>query len=91
MAKKLSMDAAIWRSKLGIPLYAEEKKYDVRVWGGGSVYMLRPQSDAAKAWFDAHLDVESWQMLGDAVAVEHRFYPAIVRGLINDGLSVMEV
>ncbi len=54
-----------------------------------TVYLLRPLSEAAKEWARDHLPLDA-QMLGDAIAVEHRYIGAIVEGIQKDGLTVGE-
>lgn len=58
---------------------------DFTITGGGTLYLLRPVSDAAKEWVQLHIP-EDAQWLGDAVAIEHRYIQAIVDGLEADGL-----
>lgn len=53
----------------------------------GSLFLLRPISDAADAWVDEHI-AEDAPSFGGAVAVEHRFIVAIADGIIADGLTV---
>ena len=55
--------------------------------GGGSVYILTPQTDAARAWVDEHIP-EDAQWFGRGVAIEHRYVDAIVAGIIADRLEV---
>jgi len=60
---------------------------DFIVSGGGSVYLLHPKSDAAKAWVSEHIPADA-QYLGSAVAVGHRYIGSIACGIQNDGLEV---
>lgn len=53
----------------------------------GSLFMLQPVSDAAKEWVDEHLP-EDAQWLGPRVAIDHRCFPPIAEGIVNDGLSL---
>ena|ERR1039458_5868484 len=62
---------------------------DVLVRNEGSVVMLTPKSVEARAWVDENLGLESWQWLGDAFAVEWRYAPNVVDGMIGDGLEVI--
>ena len=55
--------------------------------GGGSVYILTPQTDAARDWIEEHIPDDA-QWFGHGVAVEHRYVDAIVTGIIADGLEV---
>lgn len=63
------------------------KRTDFTVYGGGTVYMLNPQTRAAKAWARKHLPQDALT-LGPAIAVEHRYIGDIVDGIVNDGLTV---
>lgn len=53
----------------------------------GSIFLLRPLSDAACDWIAEHIP-EDAQFFGDAIVVEHRYIADIVNGAINDGLRV---
>jgi hypothetical protein len=60
---------------------------DFTVTGGGSIYLLRPLTDAARAWVDDHIpDTAMW--LGRAVAIEHRYLWPIVEGIDEAGLTL---
>lgn len=54
---------------------------------GGTIFLLNPVSEAAKAWVADHIP-EDAQWLGPRVAVEHRYIGAIIEGIQGDGLSV---
>jgi fructose-1-phosphate kinase PfkB-like protein len=60
---------------------------DFTVMGGGSVYLLRPNTEEAEAWVEEHIP-EDAMMMGNAIAVEHRYIADIVVGIQNDGLTV---
>jgi hypothetical protein len=60
---------------------------DVTLTGGGSVYLLILHTAIAREWVDAHVSSDR-QMLGAALAVEHRFVGDILEGMQQDGLSV---
>jgi hypothetical protein len=63
-------------------------KFDLLVHSGGSVYLLRPASEAGAAWLDQHLTSDA-RMFGGAIAVEHRYIRDIVAGAVSDGLRVL--
>jgi hypothetical protein len=65
----------------------EQNSPDFEVDGGGSVYLLRPLTPAAREWVDEHISQDA-QRLGNAVAVEHRYIEDIVAGVQRDGLTV---
>jgi hypothetical protein len=60
---------------------------DFEVSGGGSVYLFKPLTPAARAWLDEHVSHNRQEWAG-AIVVEHRFIGDIVRGTIADGLQV---
>ena len=60
---------------------------DFRVFGGGSLYMLLPKSEAAKDWAREHLP-EDALTLGRAIAIEHRYINPILDGINDAGLVV---
>jgi hypothetical protein len=62
-------------------------EYDFTVRGGGSVYLLQPNTQAAKDWVAEHIPDDA-QWLGRAVAVEHRYIANIAEGIEADGLSL---
>lgn len=65
---------------------SEAKRFpDVIVRGGGTVYVLFPQSHEAKVWFREHLPEDAMRFAG-GTCVEHRYVQDILDGLIGDGL-----
>lgn len=60
---------------------------DFRVENHGTIFLLRPETDAAKEWCAEHLP-EDAQRFGTAYVVEHRFITPIVEGALADGLTV---
>ena len=61
---------------------------DFHIQNEGSVFLFVPLNDTARVWVDESLAPESWQMFGDAVAIEHRYIGPIVDGAIADGFVV---
>ena len=60
---------------------------DLLVHGGGSVYLLCPNSQVGVAWVDQHISPDAtW--FGGAVVVEHRYIGDIVVWATRDGLEV---
>ena len=53
----------------------------------GSIVLLYPNSDAARAWVEEHIPLDALTF-GGAIVVEHRYISDIEFGIINDGLSV---
>jgi len=60
---------------------------DFYVQDGGSIFLLQPLTEAARAWVSEHIP-EDAQYFGSAVVVEHRYIGNIVAGIQNDGLTV---
>jgi hypothetical protein len=60
---------------------------DFNVENHGSIFLLRPRSDAARVWCEQHLPADR-QTFGSAVVVEHRYISDIVAGIQADGLEV---
>jgi len=63
-----------------------DKQADFEVRNEGSIYLLRPMTDAAKAWCDEHLP-EDAPMFGNAYVVEHRFIRGVVEGILTDAYT----
>lgn len=61
---------------------------DLEVQSEGTIYLLRPLTDAGAAWIGENLVAEGCQFFGDALCVEHRFIEEIVTGAKSDGLEV---
>ena len=53
-----------------------------------TVFCLTPRTDEAKNWIKENVQYESYQMLGNSVAVEHRYIADIVAGMTEVGLVV---
>lgn len=64
------------------------KPIDFEVLGGGTVFLVKPLTDAARQWVDANFSLESWQWFGGGFAVEHRYIADIVSGIKEAGLEV---
>ena len=61
---------------------------DLQVENHGSIFLLRPVSDAGTDWINDHIDTENAQWFGISVVIEHRYIQDIVDGAIHDGLHV---
>jgi hypothetical protein len=62
-------------------------QHDVDLDFHGSVSLMTPFSEAARAWMDEHIPEDAlWH--GVSLVVEPRYAPAIVQGMIEDGLAV---
>lgn len=51
-----------------------------------TIYLLTPNSDSAKEWVDDNIAIATY--FGNAVVVEHRYIEHLLRGILEDGLSV---
>ena len=60
---------------------------DLTVENHGSIFILRPETDAGTNWCNDHLP-DDCPMLGMQYCIEHNFIGDIVQGAINDGLAV---
>jgi hypothetical protein len=60
---------------------------DFELSGHGTLYRLRPLTQAAHSWVDEHLPEDALDWCG-AIVVEHRYIGDIVRGASGDGLVV---
>lgn len=63
---------------------------DIQVGGerASTVFLFRPLTDRGRAWVEENVRLESWQWVGNAFAVEHRFAQELARAMIEDGLRV---
>lgn len=62
---------------------------DILVRNESSIVMFTPKSNEGRTWVDENLNLESWQWLGQSFAVEWRYAPDIVQGMMEDGLEVI--
>lgn len=60
--------------------------FDFEVQNHGTIYLLRPQTDAANEWVESNIPDDAQRLGG--IAVEHRLIRGIVTGIIADGLTV---
>jgi hypothetical protein len=60
---------------------------DVRVVGSGSVFLFVWLTDEARVWVEEHVSGDR-QMLGDGLAVEHRYAAELAMGMQQGGLVV---
>lgn len=60
---------------------------DFEVRDEGTIWLLKPVTQAARDWIGAHIPDEAlW--FGGAIAVEHRYIDAILCGIGGDGLTI---
>lgn len=60
---------------------------DFTVQNEGSIFLLRPLTEAARDWVAEHIPADA-QTFGDAIVIEHRYIGDIVDGAQRDGLTV---
>lgn len=60
---------------------------DVSVFVSGSIVMVTPNTPDARMWIDEHVSPES-QWFGKSLAVEPRYVPGLLAGMVADGLSL---
>jgi len=63
------------------------KDTDATLVDHGSIVLLTPLSQEARDWITAYLP-ENTMRLGNAIAIERRYVPDIVEGLIADGITL---
>ena len=61
---------------------------DVQIENEGCVFMFHVLTDTAREWVNENVGLESWQWLGRAFSVEHRFAEDLASGMQEDGLNV---
>ena len=61
---------------------------DVSVRDEGSVVIVTPQTDAAKAWAEENVSIEGWQWAGGGFAVDPRMLDNLLAGMEEDGLEI---
>lgn len=55
----------------------------------GSIILLTPITEAALDWVAAHIPDDA-QTFGGGIAIEHRYWPDIIWGINDDGLTVTQ-
>lgn len=56
----------------------------------GSIVLVRPTSDAGRAWIDENTETEGWQWIGGALAVEPRYAGDLLFGAQSEGLELAQ-
>jgi hypothetical protein len=60
---------------------------DVIISGGGTIYLFRPLNASASDWVAGWVCGER-QLLGNALAVEHRYARDLAQAMAEDGLRI---
>lgn len=50
----------------------------------GTIVLVRPLTEEARAWVDENVSLESWQWRGDAFACEPRCVAALLEGMAEE-------
>lgn len=61
---------------------------DIVVNDQGTIVMFSPQTEFGRNWLKENTRSESWQWLGDALAVDHRMAQDIIEGMQADGIII---
>ena len=64
------------------------KRADFLLADHGSIFLLEPITDAARAWVEEHLPLEEVTRWGPSIVVEHRHIRDLVFVIVADGLEV---
>jgi hypothetical protein len=60
---------------------------DFTVRDEGSIFLLTPESEQAKAWIEENLPADRLVFAG-SVVVEHRYIADIIEGIMADGMDM---
>ncbi len=63
---------------------------DVAISPHGSIVLFDLLTPAAECWVEEHVDPDA-EWFGRALVVEHRYTEDLVRGILNDGLTITRV
>ena len=55
-----------------------------------TIDFFTPNSEAAAKWFDENVESDSWQWIGNSLAVEQRYAQDLAHGLLDAGLTLQE-
>lgn len=63
--------------------------FDFSVNNQGTIVLLQPLTDAARAWVEEHIGLDNgFQPYWPTVVIECRYVRDIIEGIRNDGLAV---
>jgi hypothetical protein len=62
---------------------------DIEIESHGTVVLIRPLTDIGRAWVEEHIEADTWQYFGGAIAAEPRAVPPVIEGMLADGLEVV--
>ncbi len=70
----------------------ERRRPDVTIENQRGLFLLRPQTDAGRAWLEANVRAEKWQWIDGALAIDGQEYmQPIVVAMIDAGLQLTNV
>ena len=61
---------------------------DIKIDNEGSIIVITPLTSEARIWIDENCNIESWQWIGESLAIDHRFAENIILGLADAGFNV---
>lgn len=61
---------------------------DVRVTDNGTTVSFKLETKTARDWVDRNVKVESFQFLGPALVVDHRYAETLLQGMAFAGLEL---
>jgi hypothetical protein len=64
-----------------------QTELDYEVSDHGSIWTIRPISDAARDWIDENVGAEDWQWMGGALAIEPRYAGDILFAMQEEGFT----
>lgn len=68
---------------------AEIAQPDFTLSGGGTIYLLAPNTDAAREWVEENIGKDNgYQPYYPTVTIEHRYVGPITEGILDDGLTI---
>jgi hypothetical protein len=70
------------------PDHARTPSADFRVTYHGTVTTMTPLSNRCREWLEENVDIEPWQRLGNAIAVEPRYVDQLAEAMIEEGLVI---
>ena len=72
-----------------MPQTRKQPEIDIRVENEGSIFLLRPSTDAARSWVNEHIGPDNgFQPYWPTVVIERRYAQDILEGVIAEGMVV---
>lgn len=71
------------------PELGNNRPADFSIGNHGSICLLVPHTDDARAWIDLYLPADAMRWHGSSVVVEPRFIEDIAAGIETDGLTIL--